>query len=220
MVDLIMTNSLKLVDCPGEISSLIKNLRQLALSKKISDAELCRQTKIPPATLNKILSGKTTDPRISTLQILANYFDVSLDALLHDTPVSGQKTQSIPIISWGDCIKEKKFLEELSPSNWVNWLTIEYCGPNNIYGLTSKPSMEPRFPKGTIFIVNAETKLRDGDFVVVKYKDAKEATLRKLSMDGPDILLLPVGPNASPERLSSSMSIIGVVIESRFIHYD
>lgn len=215
-----MSQTMKLVSDNTENTLLIKNLRQLIQLKKINDAELSRQTKIPPATLNKILSGKTADPRISTLQILADYFEVSLDTLLYGASTPGHKIRSVPIVSWSDCLNDKSFFNELSPSNWKDWITIEYNNPDNIYGLKSKPSMEPRFPKGTILLINSDTQLRDGDLVVVNFKDANEATLRQLSIDGPDTLLLPIGPNASIEKLSASICITGIVIESRFMHYD
>ena len=57
---------------------VIRNLQELMHAKDISEAELSRQTSIPPATIHKILSGKTSDPRISTLKTLADFFQVTL----------------------------------------------------------------------------------------------------------------------------------------------
>ena len=54
----------------------------------ISEAELARRTHIPQPTLHKILAGKTEDPRFSTMQQLAAFFDLTVDEL-----VSGVRAQ-------------------------------------------------------------------------------------------------------------------------------
>jgi SOS-response transcriptional repressor LexA len=196
---------------------LISNIRNLIYTRGIKDVELCRQTNIPPATLHKILTGKTLDPRISTLQALAHYFNVTVDELYTGIQEKAV-TQSIPVISWSDCTEAKNMLETLTPSNWENWITIETIAPHT-YGLTTKPSMEPRFPKGTVLIIDSNIQAQDGDLVIVLYPNTREATLREYCSDGPTELLLSVNPNQPQETLTKDINIIGVVLESRFLHH-
>ena len=190
--------------------------------KGLSEAALARQTSIPQPTLHKILSGKTSDPRISTLQLLADFFKITVDELMSqkglakffdDQPLP--ITQSIPIISWVDCIGSQTRINKLTPSNWNNWLVIEKTTVST-YGLISKPSMEARFPKGTVLVIDTDTQLEDGDLVVVHYKNTREATLRELSIDGPTKLLIPVNPNLSADKHEENTQILGVVTQSRF----
>ena len=61
---------------PNEV--LFENLRQLLMSRGISETELARQTNLPQPTIHKIMSGKTLDPRMSTLKSIASYFEVIL----------------------------------------------------------------------------------------------------------------------------------------------
>lgn len=64
-------------------TKLQKNLFNLMVKKGIrSGSDLARQLDIPPPSINRILSGQITDPRCSTLILLADYFDVSIDDLL------------------------------------------------------------------------------------------------------------------------------------------
>ena len=56
--------------------------RLLAESGVYSGSDLARQLHLPAPTINRILSGQVTDPRASTLILLADYFDVSIDQLL------------------------------------------------------------------------------------------------------------------------------------------
>jgi len=64
-------------------TKLQKNLQRLLVKRGItSGSDLARQLDVPPPSINRILSGQVTDPRCSTLILLADYFDVSIDQLL------------------------------------------------------------------------------------------------------------------------------------------
>lgn len=64
-------------------TKLRQNLQRLMVNHQIrSGSDLARQLGIPAPSVNRILSGQVTDPRISTIILLANYFDTSVDQLL------------------------------------------------------------------------------------------------------------------------------------------
>lgn len=201
-------------------NTLSINLRRLMLSLGINECTLSRSTNIPQPTLHKILSGKTSDPRASTLKILSEHFKISIEELLYGTPVTdlqntSPQTQSIAVISWGDCLNAKKFVDKLTPSNWNKWVVSEFIS-HDLYGLVSKCSMEPRFPKGTIFIIDPAGIPEDGDLLIVHFPQTSEASIREFSVDGPSKLLLPICPNSSICPLSDDINILGIVIQTRF----
>jgi transcriptional regulator with XRE-family HTH domain len=202
----------------GIMKSLIQNLTHLMHQQKISEAELARKTNIPQPTLHKILSGKTADPRISTLQLLADYFEVTLDELAHVQVIKTKhiqaKIQFIPLLTWADCARGESFREKLLTDNWEQCLVVEYLA-EGAFGLMSKPSMEPRFPRATLLIIDPHLTAEDGDLVVVHYPDTEEATLRELSIDGPSKQLLSIN-HLSQEEFSPEIKILGVVVQSRF----
>ncbi|SRR5579883_991777 len=201
---------------------LVHNLKQLMHNAHINEAELARQTNIPQPTLHKILAGNTIDPRISTLKLLADYFNISLDELyLSPQDFNHQvktKTQTIPIISWSDCIKSLSYISSLSQTNWDKWLVTEPL-TKHAYSLLSKPSMEPHFPKNTILIISPDITPSDGDFVVVHYERTEEATLRELIIDGPNKLLVPLSSNINQDPLNEHIKILGVLLQSRFAYH-
>ncbi len=204
-------------------NTLVEHLRKLMFENKINEAELARQTNIPQPTLHKVLTGKTADPRISTLQILANYFQLSVDVLLSgDTNFSGHSTphiesQSIPILTWSNCLDVKNMIQTISPSNWDSWLVIEYL-TDYAFGLKTKPSMEPRFPKGSILIIDPDLTPQDGDLVIVHFPQTSEATMREIIIDGPIQQLMPLNEGETCE-LVPDIDIIGVLTYSRFAHH-
>jgi SOS-response transcriptional repressor LexA len=205
------------------IDDLTNTLHRLMDEKKITEAELARRTNIPQPTLHKILSGKTGDPRASTLKSLADFFGVTIDMLLTGsktalavtTTANSTKTQSVAIISWSDCLKAGKLLQTLTSTNWERWVTTEHTS-TNAYALSSKPSMEPRLPKGSVLIIDHDITPEDGDLVVTHFPGTSEATLRELSLDGPSKLLAPICKNLAPDILSPDIKILGVLVRSIF----
>ena len=215
-----MANTANIATQVEEIENLTANLHRLMRGRGVSEAELARQSNIPQPTLHKILSGKTDDPRASTLKALASFFEISMDELLTGVDIPRQtntaaKTQSIAIISWSECMAAINFITNLTPTNWNNWIVSE-CVSRNAYGLISKASMEPCFPRGTILIIDSDMSAKDGDMVVVHYPNTQEATLRKLSTDGPTKLLLPINANSSPSNFEEGIKILGVVVKYVF----
>lgn len=197
-----------------------ENISILMSKNGINEAILARDAQIPQATLHKIISGKTTDPRASTLKILADYFNVTVDNLMSSdniiANISNGDTatiQSVPIISWNECLKGKNFIEKLSPITWKNWITIGGT-IKNAYALNSRPSIETTYPIGTILIIDPNIKPEDGDKVIVKYKNADDAALRELLIDGPNKFLKSISYEPKKELLSNQVSIIGVLTQS------
>lgn len=209
-----------------ESQLLINNLKGLMTAAHINEAELARQTGLPQPTLHKILAGKTSDPRYSTLVLLADFFAVSVDALYNENGVDYKnpgrqtfaKTISIPILSWSECLNPEELLNK-NQSHWNLWVNIE-SEAGNLYALISKPCCEPRFPKGSVLIINPNLPPQDGDFIIAKYPNTTEACLRELSIDGPNRLLLPLNGNYAVEKQANNIKIIGVLVQSRFIHRD
>lgn len=199
---------------------LIENLQLLMHEHRVNEAELARRTGIPQPTLHKILSGKTADPRISTLQQLANYFQISLDGLYSYDVLQNKKVmaegKSIPIISWSDCTKTGDPTQGLTPNNWDDWVIVNKSNNEQSYALISRACMEPHFPRGTTLIVDPTVKPNDGDLIIVQYPGTQDATLRELSIDGPDQLLLSPYRKTEPEALNETIRIQGTVVQSRF----
>ncbi|MCP4476224.1 MAG: helix-turn-helix domain-containing protein [Gammaproteobacteria bacterium] len=202
---------------------LANNLALLMQQYDLTEAALAKATNVPQPTLHKILKGSTTNPRIATLSAIAHHFGTSSEALYAaQTTVSSSANrspfQSIPIISWQDCLEHHTLCPTLTPTNWENWLVVEYGNPEQ-FALVSKPSMVPRFPNGTLLIIDPTLPTRDGDFVVAHYLDTHEATLKILSLDGPLQRLVPLNPSDSVTPLTPDIKMLGTLIQSRFQHY-
>lgn len=203
-------------------SSLASRLRYLMEQRNhISEAELARATSLPQPTVHRLITGETQDPRISTLTILANYFEVTLDYLLAPhTTTSSSKSQSVPIIAWNDILgffSDRKNI--LATHREEEWASTELSLSNDAFALYSRPAMEPRFPRGTLLFIDPAATLQDGDLVLVAY-DNQQIALRGLLLDGDRKILHSVVSAQDPEPINKSKRILGVLMQSKFTFHN
>ncbi|PUT43156.1 helix-turn-helix domain-containing protein [Legionella taurinensis] len=188
---------------------------------KVSESDLARALNVPYNTIHRLVNGHTTDPRLSTLKLIATYFNVSLDTLLtyHENNVSeyhNNNLKAVPIISW-EKVTDSILLNSINNKNWNHWLPIPLTSLDNLslnaYALESRPSMQPRFPLGTFFIIDPKCDPIDGDLVLVKIKANNAVSLRELIMDPPTTKLLPLIQSSEALNFNGiEHEIIGVIV--------
>jgi transcriptional regulator with XRE-family HTH domain len=199
----IMTTEFKITK--SQISKLAKNLRALLSELKVSENDIAQSLNIPVMTVRRLVSGETTDPRISTLKLFADYFNISVDSLIEDHSnksinITGKNTpQFVPILDWNTAAKITS-VQELDLKSWKDWYPVilgdESSLSENAFALTSKPSMQPRFPLGTLLIIDSIETPIDGDLVLIQMKKDNELSLRELIIDPPKWQLQPVTPGS------------------------
>ncbi|CAM3716396.1 LexA family protein [Legionella longbeachae] len=204
--------------------NLSKNLSLIMKENNVSESDLARALNLPYNTIHRLVSGHTTDPRISTLKSIASYFNVSLDTLLNqnqgvpNTLKTHIGPRTVPIVTW-EQLSDDELLRTINSLNWDHWLPISLVSIDNLslnaYALESRPSMQPRFPIGTFFIIDPDCKPIDGDLILVKIKINNAVSLRELIIDPPSIQLLPIIENSDVLNFNESEhEIIGVVVLS------
>lgn len=177
---------------------------------------------MPQPTIQRLVAGTTLDPKLSTLTIIANYFSLTIDQLLGNYPISvlnsdfSYKVHTAPIISWQHATQYKNFFENEEIKEWKEWLAVDIdIHSKLVFGLKTKPSMEPRFITGSILTIDPGKDPVDGDLVIVHYKDTLETTIREIILDGPKHEVCSI-TNQSTEALTGNIKLIGVVVQIRF----
>lgn len=171
---------------------LAENLRALLKNKNLNISQVAQALGLPMMTIRRLISGETTDPRISTLKLVADHFNISIDSLIEGNNKSilssVQKTRPhfVPILDWGKT-KNIKSINELELNTWKEWqpLTVneqDIIG-KNAFALESLPAMHPRFPQDTVFIIDPDVTPTDGDIILVKINNKNELTLQELTIE-------------------------------------
>lgn len=197
--------------------TLSQNLSTLLEIHQVSLSQIAQTLDIPVMTIRRLLSGETTDPRISTLKLIADYFNVTVDSLIQSNEkfIKHSRKKSIPlflpILDW-ETAQKITTIHELDLTKWKSWQSISLNEKDSIsndaFALESRPSMYPRFPQGTLFIIDPNISPIDGDTVLVKLTPNNELTLRELSIDPPEWILHPLIPSSKQLQFSKKDHLI------------
>lgn len=204
-------------------SAISENLNYLIKLKKTTESKVAQELNIPVMTVRRLLSGETTDPRVFTLKTIADYFQVSINALIevNEFPrqelISPSKPLFIPVFNW----EQIKNIQSHNLEKWPTWVPITIEKNQKIsdktFALESRPFMYPPFQPGTIFILDPELKPSDGDLVLVNLRENNELTLRGLHIDPPDWQLHSVSQSSNILNFSKEChEIIAVVFLTLF----
>lgn len=213
LVELNLSNS--------QVKQIATNIQRLMKHRQMSECDLARSLKIPPMTVRRIVSGETLDPRISTLSLFADFFGVTLDALVrvpsdHYGLVHVQHQPIfVPVFDW-EQVEEKHFFEKLDYMKWESWHPISSSGIDKLsdkcFAIRAKLTMQPRFPAGTMLVVDPDVTPLDGDLVLIRILES-QISLRELVIDPPNNVLYSVMAGSEPIMLDLiKHTIIGVVV--------
>lgn len=206
------------------ISAKIRNsLEILTEMHGISEADLCRETKISQATLWRLLNGDT-DPRASTLNAIAQYFEISVDQLLGNQPImksaSGTASQSsqsyLPVFSLAKNTELVKMLDKAIPSNWSKWIDVEPSIKKNCFAVeVAGDSMWPDFIEGTLIIVDPTLNPKHRNYVLCQLNKTNEIVFRQYIEEQDEKFLKPINYAYKTIPLQKKDNILGVIIQSR-----
>ena len=185
----------------------LNNLSFLMKKNQINTSQLSKKTGIALMTLQRIVTGETTDPKLSLLIKIASYFNIGLESLLYkdvsvlnfESKDSNFVTKDVPVFSFDDLAKNID-IKQITSENWKKWQTImcesSVKDNNRLFALESLPSFSPRFRQGNLIVLDPTLKPRDHDIILVKFKNTNEYTLRDLKIDPPNWQLHPIIPGS------------------------
>ncbi|WP_131795888.1 S24 family peptidase [Fluoribacter gormanii] len=204
-----------------DISSVLNNL---LIKHGITEAELSRRIDAPRATINRLVSGRTPDPRASTLETIADYFKISVDQLLGKQPIYFNPSENIsasvgtklPIIDWDDIRNWKETIKELKTKQNNSWILVDSSIENGLFAFKiNGESMWPNLQDNTIVIVDPERKPKNKDFVVVHIKAMDDIVVRQLIIEGKYTFLRASNPIFPVIQVGDNDDIIGVIVQTR-----
>lgn len=209
----------------GKFQRILKELR---LSKGITQGELAKQLSISRSTIGMYESG-SREPDFETLELIADYFNVDTDYLLGRTnkttyipvpkssrphrkgvpiPVYGRVAAGVPIEMIEDIIDTEEITEEMARTG--EFFALQIHGD----------SMEPRMKEGDVVIVRKQEDAESGETVIATV-NGTDATCKRLRKYRDGIELIPTNPSYEPMFFSNKeveekpVCILGRVVELR-----
>lgn len=142
---------------PPERSNLIELMKAL----KVGDNELSAQTGLPPTTIYRMKVG-TTDPRLSTMKALADFFQVTLGQIVNEEPLPADFLElndkvnknntffKIPVLGW----EQASVWKEGALQQYTEWTYTDVVQSEKAFALKIRSDEYGlRFPKGGVILV-------------------------------------------------------------------
>lgn len=203
-------------------------LRQnlMLLMGNMSEAKFARAVNLPKATINRLLSGRTPDPRAGTLLPIAQYFGISLEQLLGVEPLSFLS----PLKTIDNAVESILKLPFIEIEKIIQWHHLDYH-PDHFHSIVSNfqkaitpdcyitqvktASMQPKFYKNDFIVVNPRIQPKDQDYVIYYIQSDDKIILRKMIIDDNQSILTPLDLNADkPITCKKEDIFLGLVIKS------
>lgn len=127
-------------------------------------------------------------------------------------------TRRVPLISWIQAGSWAGIEDPYAPGDAPIWvITDDDVGPNafalEVRGDSmTNPNGSPSFPEGTVIVVDPAREARSGQLVIARLDDEQEATFKRLVIDGGAVYLDPLNPRRDQLRVTTQMTICGVVV--------
>lgn len=127
----------------------------------------------------------------------------------------------IPLITWEQAATWQDTIETFSPDDAEAWMTIPYDHGQDAFALRvsgesmlNTQQLRPSFHDGDIILVDPDAEASSGSIVVVRIDQEKEASLRRIAMEGGRqfLGLLNLSWPTPPIEMTEECSICGVVI--------
>lgn len=194
-----------------------------------SQAEFARAIKRSPAQVNQWLSGhrKLGDAGARhielTLGLAPGYFDdkCGRPPIAQPNTEPGPDIQGrVPLISWVQAGAWSEIIDNLAPGDAEEWISCPVSHSPATFVLRVRgesmlnPYGRPSFHDGDLIFVDPERPAVHGSLVVVRLDDDKEATFKRLVVEGDRRYLKALNP-AWPEpmmQINGHATICGVVI--------
>lgn len=173
------------------------NLGNVRRMRGLTQEEVARDTQIALPTLRKWEQGINT-PSGEALLTLAEYYRVTVDALLHkDYPLPGQKLRpsrgTVPVIGRIAAGDAREAIEDTG-TRWYVPDPILEGHPKSFYLTVVGDSMNRVFPEGSLVLIDPESEVRSGDVAAVLV-NGFDATLKRVYFAGDTIVLHPESHN-------------------------
>ena len=192
------------------------NLKRIMNVKEKNPTDVIRDLKLSQSTFSDWYTGKKL-PRMNTVELLANYFNVSISKLLekpklnnnNKIPIFAKIPAGIPI----ELIEDVVDYEELDPKMFNG--DREYFGVK-VFG----DSMYPEYRDGDVLIVQKASDCESGQDCIVMI-NGNDGTFKRIKKTSEGIILQPLNPNYEIKFYSNSeienlpVRIIGIVKEIR-----
>jgi len=192
------------------------NALQFAPLGKGRIEQLAKMLQVSKATASKWLNAFSM-PTLAKRQILANELGINFKWLESGNGSMKSQTdhsitpQKIPILS----LQQIKRLEKALKTPALHYIAMDIpaTSQNAFATHLTNETMAPKFPKGTLLIIDPETEVNNGDHVLILLESNK-IICRKLNITQNDTYCVPLNTEFEIIKLTKDDKIIGKILRA------
>ena len=183
----------------------------------ISQRELARRTGLSQQLISKLENGLIE----STTEVFAFAGSLGINPRWLATgqgvpePKTGEDpgiVAHVPLVSWVAAGSWREVADPYPVGEGEKLIPVtQKVGPNAYALRVQGDSMEPRFPNGSIIVVDPAVEPHSGSYVVVRLDDAELATFKQLAINGGEHYLKPLNPAYPVLKIEENATLCGVV---------
>jgi predicted transcriptional regulator len=204
-------------------SSLKDRLKELLSHFNINTNALSKSCGIPQATLARLCSGHVTDPRVSTIKPIADYFNITFGQLLGEEPLPSDLTdknalekrqyKKLPLIRWQQSKDYKNVVPNLNSSNCSDWVySDEKIESKFVFALEIlHHGLDPIFLKNSKIIIEPAASPIIGDYILFYETDIEKVQIGQLLANGEAVFIDQLIKNLKSIN-RDNVTIIGVIL--------
>ena len=213
--------------------------REMRACNTITQYELEKRSGVPQTTIQRILSGKTKNPKMATINKLAAALEINTNRLMEEehliredrvlyskapgislnTDNTQTASQKIPLLTKQQIIELGSARLNSSTANETNeFVATPSAVSHKAYAyIMQDPSMNSPsegivIPLGHTIVIDPDETVKNGRIIVVKDKQ-NNLLIKKLLIDGPNTYLTSINTQFSPILLTTEHTILGVAVD-------
>jgi len=201
-------------------------LKGLMRDQSLSETALARLSGVSQPVVHRLMTEQTPNPRLETVRALAQCFHISIHQLIGEAPLpshmataaSSSTWKNIPLLSLKEaCLwADSRHQHQINASK--NKIGIDLPVSDHSYAIhMPDTTMSPRFPEGTVLIIDPQQTAQNQDFVLAQYKVGAQSqtTFKQLLIDGEKRYLKPLNPDFQVIQMTDQYSLLGTLIQAR-----
>ncbi len=201
-------------------TKLAKNLKVLLEKNNATPSQLSNSCGIDLPRISRMMTGKTANPNVNSLQPIAEFFDVTIDQLIGTSPLQIDASYGIvvpinrllvPIIEWKHTPYWLEVKDHFNPKQTIDARSNTSC---DAYALSINDTrFEPRFSEGSVIIVDPNLQPNNRDHIITEDKNNSQISIVQVIIENNKTFLKSVGKKFKMKEIKEKLTNFGVITE-------
>lgn len=210
--------------CNNEKHQVGAVITKLMNKASMDESSLARACNISLASLSRIKNNPNSNPTISTLRPIAEFFNITIDQLLGYSPLEDNAStlKNIAVIKDDDV---SGWLEQKTTKNPIQqWLIYDGCASDLTFAIEHSTNLKTNINNNllerSLLLVDPKRNMQHDDLILIFNKKVLQFFIRKISIDDQgEVHIKPIEDGFSQytplSSCSSNIIPIGVILETR-----